>query len=303
MKLYGGIEAGGTKFVCVIGSEPDHIVAEARIATTTPAETIGRTIDFFQRHAPEYPTSAIGIGSFGPVDLKPTSPTYGYITTTPKPGWAQVDLRGEIQRACNVPVAFDTDVNVAAFGEQYWVPENRALDPLLYMTIGTGIGVGAMVNGEPLHGLLHPEAGHMLLPHDRATDPFEGWCPYHGDCFEGLAAGPAIERRWGQSGERLPADHAAWQLEARYIALAVVNLIYAFSPQRVVLGGGVMQQAGLIDRVRREAQSLINGYLQTDRITRDIDQLIVLPGLENRSGVLGAIALAATVARMTHSAE
>jgi fructokinase len=292
MKLYGSIEAGGTKFVCVIGSGPDHIVAEARIATTTPAETIGQTIEFFRRHAQEYPVSAVGIGSFGPVDLDRSSPTYGYITTTPKPHWAQADLCGAIQRALQVPVAFDTDVNAAAFGEHHWVAENRALDPLLYLTIGTGIGLGAIVNGKPLHGLLHPEAGHMLLPHDHTLDPFEGACPFHGDCWEGLAAGPAVEKRWQQRGETLPPNHPAWQLEAHYVALAVVNLIYCFSPQRVVLGGGVMQQPGIIDRVRGEVQRSINGYLQSDRITRDIDQLIVPPGLGTRSGVLGALALA-----------
>jgi fructokinase len=292
MKLYGGIEAGGTKFNCVIGSGPDHIVAEARIATTTPAETIGHASAFFQRHAPDYPLSAIGIGSFGPVDLDRTSPTYGYITTTPKPGWAQTDLCGALHQALSIPVAFDTDVNAAAFGEHHWVADNRTLDPLLYLTIGTGIGLGAIVNGQPLHGLLHPEAGHMLLPHDRTLDPFEGSCPFHGDCWEGLASGPAVEKRWNRRGETLRPDHPAWQLEARYIAYAVANLIYAFSPQRIVLGGGVMQQPGLIERVRREVQSIINGYLQSDRITRDIDRLIVAPGLGNRSGVLGAIALA-----------
>ncbi|HTP07411.1 MAG TPA: ROK family protein [Anaerolineae bacterium] len=294
MKLYGSIEAGGTKFVCVIGSGPDNIVAEARIATTTPAETIGRTIDFFQRHGEQYPVSAVGIGSFGPVDLDRSSPTYGYITTTPKPHWAQADLCGAIRQALNVPVAFDTDVNAAAFGEHHWVAENHALDPLLYLTIGTGIGLGAIVNGKPLHGLLHPEAGHMLLPHDRTLDPFEGACPFHGDCWEGLAAGPAVEKRWQQRGETLSPDHPAWQLEAHYVALAVVNLIYCLSPQRVVLGGGVMQQPGIIDRVRGEVQRTINHYLQSDRITRDIDQLIVPPGLGTRSGVLGAMALAIT---------
>jgi fructokinase len=292
MKLYGSIEAGGTKFNCVIGSGPDNIVAEARIATTTPTETIGHTLDFFKRHAQEHPISALGIGAFGPVDLDRNSPTYGYITTTPKPHWAQTDLRGAIQKALNVPAAFDTDVNAAAFGEHHWVAENHALDPLLYITIGTGIGMGAIVNGKPLHGLLHPEAGHMLLPHDRTRDPFEGWCPFHGDCWEGLAAGPAVEKRWQQRGETLPPDHPAWPLEAHYVALAVANLIYSFSPQRVVLGGGVMQVPGIIERIRGEVQRLINGYLQSDRITRDIDQLIVPPGLGTRSGVLGALALA-----------
>ncbi len=290
MKLYGGIEAGGTKFVCVIGSGPDHILAEERFPTTTPDETIARSIAFFQRHGGDL--AAIGIGSFGPVDLNPHSPTYGYITTTPKPGWAQADLRGRIQRALNVPVAFDTDVNVAAFGEHYWVPENQALDPLLYMTVGTGIGVGGLVNGQLLHGLLHPEAGHIRLPRDPQRDPFTGACPYHGDCFEGLACGPAMAKRWGQPAETLPADHPAWQLEAHYIALAVMNLTLVVAPQRIVIGGGVMQQPGLIDNVRREVVESLNGYLQTDRITRDIDQFIVLPALGNQAGMLGAIALA-----------
>jgi fructokinase len=292
MQVYGGIEAGGTKFVCVIGTDPRNILAEERFPTTTPDETIARSVDFFTRHG--HDLAAIGIGSFGPVDLNPQSPTYGYITTTPKPGWAQVDLRGGIQRALRVPVAFDTDVNAAAFGEHYWVPDNRALDPLLYMTVGTGIGVGVMVNGQPLHGLLHPEAGHMLLPRDPQRDPFAGWCPYHGDCFEGLAAGPALAKRWGQPAETLPPDHPAWQLEAHYVALAVVNLTLVLSPQRIVIGGGVMQQAGVIEMVRREVVQLLNGYLQSDRITRDIDHFIVPPALGNRSGMLGAIALAAT---------
>jgi len=290
MKLYGGIEAGGTKFVCVIGTGPHNIVAEERFPTTTPDETIARSVDFFKRHGSDL--AAIGIGSFGPVDLDPKSPTYGYITTTPKPGWAQADLRGGIQRALDVPVAFDTDVNVAAFGEHYWVPENQALDPLLYMTVGTGIGVGGLVNGRLLHGLLHPEAGHMLLPRDPQRDSFTGACPYHGDCFEGLACGPAMAKRWGQPAETLPADHPAWQLEAHYIALAVMNLTLVVAPQRIVIGGGVMQQLGLIDNIRREVVLLLNGYLQTDRITRDIDQFIVPPALGNQSGMLGAIALA-----------
>jgi fructokinase len=291
MKLYGGIEAGGTKFVCVVGSDPDHILAEERFPTTTPDETIARSVNFFTQH--DYKLAAIGIGSFGPVDLNPDSPTYGYITTTPKPGWAQVDLRGGIQRVLHVPVAFDTDVNAAAFGEHHWVPENRTLDPLLYMTVGTGIGVGVMVNGRPLHGLLHPEAGHMLLPRDPRRDPFEGWCPYHGDCFEGLAAGPAMAKRWEQPAETLPADHSAWQLEAHYIALAVANLTLVLSPQRIVIGGGVMQHPGLLDLVRSEVLTLLNGYVQSDRITQHIDQFIVPPALGIRSGMLGAIALAA----------
>ena len=292
MKVYGGIEAGGTKFVCVIGTSPQAILAEERFPTTTPDETIARSVDFFTRHT-GVELAAIGIGAFGPVDLNPQSPTYGYITTTPKPGWAQVDLRGGLQRALHVPVAFDTDVNVAAFGEHYWVPDNHALDPLLYMTVGTGIGVGIMVNGQPLHGLLHPEAGHMLLPRDPQRDPFVGACPYHGDCFEGLAGGPALAKRWGQAAETLPPDHPAWRLEAHYIALAVANLTLVLSPQRIVIGGGVLQHTGLLERVRSEVRELLNGYVQSEQITQHIDQFIVPPALGNRSGMLGAIALAA----------
>jgi len=300
MRVYGGIEAGGTKFVCVVGNGPDSILVEERFPTGEPDETIERAIVFFKRHTRENELAAIGIASFGPVDLDPRSPTYGYITTTPKPGWAQTDLYGKIKRSFDIPVAFDTDVNVAAFGEHYWVPANRPLDPLLYMTIGTGIGVGGIVNGQPLHGLLHPESGHIFIPHDRQADPFSGACPYHGDCFEGLAAGPALARRWGQPGETLPADHPAWALEARYIGLALANLILSFSPQRVVVGGGVMQQAGLYTLVQHEVQQIINGYIQSDCINQHIDQYIVPPALGNRSGVLGAIALAATANRNWH---
>jgi fructokinase len=296
MKIYGGLEAGGTKFVCVIGSGPQAILAEERFPTTTPAETIARAVAFFKR-APDLEVAALGIGSFGPVDLDPASPTYGCITTTPKPSWAQVDLRGHLQHALNVPVAFDTDVNAAAFGEHYWVPENRPLDPLVYMTIGTGIGVGVMVNGQPLHGLLHPEAGHIFIPRD-PRDPFAGVCPYHGDCFEGLAAGPALAKRWGQPAETLPPDHPAWPLEAHYIALAAANLTLTLSPQRIILGGGVMQHEDLYTRVRHDVMQLLNSYLSADRITQHPDQFIVPPALGHHSGVLGAIALAA--ARLEH---
>jgi fructokinase len=291
MTVYGGLEAGGTKFICAIGAGPQAILAEERFPTTTPAETLARAVAFFQR-ASDLEVAAIGIGSFGPVDLDPESTTYGCITTTPKPGWAQVDLRGHIQRALNVPVAFDTDVNAAAFGEHYWVPENRALDPLLYMTIGTGIGVGVVVNGQPLHGLLHPEAGHIFIPRD-PRDSFAGACPYHGDCCEGLAAGPTLAKRWGQPAETLPPDHPAWPLEAHYLALAVANLTLTLSPQRIILGGGVMQHEDLHARVRREVVQLLNGYLPSDHITRRPEQFIVPPALGQRSGVLGAIALAA----------
>ena len=291
-QFYGGIEAGGTKFVCMVGTGPDDVVGERRFSTTHPDETIQRAIEFFEPYSRRGELAAIGIASFGPVDLNPASPTFGFITTTPKPDWSQVDLRGRVQEALKVPVAFDTDVNVAAFGEQYWTPGNHSLDPLVYMTVGTGIGVGVLANGRPLHGLVHPEAGHFALPHDWQIDPFPGICPYHGDCLEGLASGPAITQRWGQSAEMLPDSHPAWDLEAGYIALALANLIYAYSPLRIVLGGGVAQHAGLHGVVRRKVQQHLNGYVQSPMVLDNMDEYIVAPSLGNRSGVLGAIAMA-----------
>jgi fructokinase len=205
--LYGGIEAGGTKFVCAVGSGPHDVRAEARFPTTNPAETIGRAIDFFRRQAGPG-LAAIGIASFGPVDPSPGSPTFGYITTTPKPGWANTDLAGPVGRALGVPVGFDTDVNGAALGEYRWGAA-QGCDTFVYLTVGTGIGGGGMAGGKLMHGLLHPEMGHMRLPHDLAADPFPGICPFHSDCLEGLASGPAIEARWSQRAETLPPDHPA----------------------------------------------------------------------------------------------
>ncbi len=246
---------------------------------------------FFRRQAP---LAAIGVASFGPVDLDPASPTYGHITTTPKPGWAGADVVGTLRTGLGLPVAFDTDVNAAALGEYRWGAA-RGADPCLYLTVGTGIGGGAIVHGRPLHGLIHPEMGHLRLPHDRVADPFPGVCPYHGDCFEGLASGPALLRRWGQPAETLPADHPAWALEARYIGLALANLICTLSPRRIVLGGGVMEHAGLLSLVRSEMQAALNGYVQARALLTDIDSYIVAPGLGRRAGVLGAIALALSV--------
>jgi len=291
-RWYGGIEAGGTKFVCVVGTGPGEVVAETRFSTTSPDETIRQVIEFFEPYTRRGELVAVGIASFGPVDLNPASPTYGYITTTPKPNWGGVDLHGQVQHALHLPVAFDTDVNVAAFGEHYWIPENRLLDPFLYITVGTGIGIGAFVNGRPLHGLIHAEAGHFAIPHNWEGDPFPGVCPYHGDCLEGLASGPAMARRWGEPAETLPVDHPAWNLEAEYIALALVNLIYAFSPQRIVLGGGVAQHPGLHEMIRSRVQRHLNGYLRSPMVLEKIDDYIVKPALGNRSGVFGALAMA-----------
>lgn len=293
MPLYGAIEAGGTKFVCAVGTGPDDLRAEVRFPTTTPAETLDRTILFFleQQTRLGEPVAALGIGSFGPVDPNPASPTFGYITTTPKPGWANTDVVGALRRVFPVPMGFDTDVNAAALGEFRWGAA-QGLDTFIYLTIGTGLGGGGMVGGRLIHGLVHPEMGHIRIPHDWAADPFPGACPYHGDCFEGLAAGPALEQRWQQRGETLPDDHPAWALEARYVALGLVNFILTLSPQRIILGGGVMQQAHLFPMIRREVLTLLAGYVQAAEIVEHIERYIVPPGLGGRSGVLGALALA-----------
>lgn len=289
--LVGGIEAGGTKFVCAVGAGPDDVRAETRFPTTTPDETLGRAIAFFREQQRQTPLAAIGVGSFGPIDPHPNSPTYGYVTSTPKVGWPFTDIAGPIRRALNVPVAFDNDVNVAALGEYRWGAA-QGLDTFVYLTIGTGIGGGVMANGRLLHGLVHPEMGHMRVPHDRQIDPFAGNCPYHGDCWEGLAAGPAMGARWGQRAETLPPDHPAWALEAYYLGAALTNTICALSPQRIILGGGVMAQPQLFPLVRQQVRELLNGYIQTSAILEQIDQYIVPPGLGNRSGMLGAFALA-----------
>jgi fructokinase len=292
-RLFGGIEAGGTKFVCVVGSGPNDIVDEILLPTTQDAEeTIHRAIAFFAPYRHDKKIAAVGVASFGPVDLNPVSPTYGYITTTPKPGWSQVDLRGSVRRALDLPVTFDTDVNAAAFGEYYWTPTNHSLDPFVYITVGTGIGVGVLINGRPLHGLVHTEAGHFSIPHDKTRDPFAGNCPFHKDCLEGLASGPAMSERWGQDVKTLPAFHPGWELEAEYIALALINLTYAYSPQRIVLGGGVSLHPGLHKSVQEKVQQYLNGYIQSPTVLEKISEYIVPPTLGNRSGVLGAIAMA-----------
>ncbi len=289
--LYGGIEAGGTKFVCAVGSGPDNIRAETRFSTTTPEETIGRTVEFFRQHANEMSLAAAGIAAFGPVDPDPRSAAFGYITTTPKEGWQNTDLGGAVARALNVPVGFDTDVNGAALGEWRWGAAQE-LDTFIYLTIGTGIGGGGLVNGSLMHGLVHPEMGHIRIPHDLEADPYPGRCPYHGDCLEGLASGPAIGERWQRPAHELPDDHPAWSLQARYLALAVVNYVLTLSPQRVILGGGVMERRSLFPLVRAQVLELLNGYVQAPSLLENIDDFIVPPALGGKAGVLGAIALA-----------
>jgi fructokinase len=249
------------------------------VSTTTPAETLGRAVDFFRTHVPR--VAAVGLAWFGPLDLDACSPTHGFVTTTPKPGWQRADVAGAF-RALGVPIALDTDVNAAALGEYRW-GAGRGVEPFVYVTVGTGIGGGAIVNGRPLHGLGHPEMGHIALPRD-PTDGFAGACPYHGACLEGLASGVALRSRWGVAPETLPAEHEAWRLQARYLALGIVAITAVLAPQKIVLGGGVMRARGLLERVRTETDAALAGYVRTPEL--------LTPGLGERAGVLGAVALA-----------
>ena len=293
--LFGGIEAGGTKFVCLVGTGPDDIRAESRFATTTPEHTIENALEFLTAEQERQGRlAAVGIASFGPVDLQPDSPTFGYITSTPKPGWANVPMVGAARRSLGVPVGFDTDVNGAALAEGRWGAA-RGLHSFLYLTIGTGIGGGGLLDGRLMHGLIHPEMGHIRVPHDLQTDPFAGHCPFHGDCLEGLASGPALQSRWGRPPEELPEDHPAWALEAHYLALALVTFVCTVSPQRIVIGGGVMSNRWLFPLIRGEVVGLLNNYVRAPQIVKDIDDYIVPPGLGHRAGALGALALAEQV--------
>jgi fructokinase len=277
MPSYGGIEAGGTKFVCAAGSGPDDLETY-EIPTTSPEETIARATAFFRKRQ----VSSIGIGSFGPIDPNRRSPTFGFITATPKAGWRNFDIGGAIRSALGVKIAFDLDVNAAALGEGRW-GAGRGFNTFVYVTIGTGSGGGAMVEGQLLHGRTHPEMGHIRVPRDSIRDPYPGCCPFHGDCLEGLASGPAIEGRWNARGETLPSTHPAWDLESEYVALGLVNWICTLSPQRVILGGGVAQRLDP-GHIQDRVEALLNGYFDPPEIVR--------PELGRFSGVLGAIALA-----------
>ena len=290
--VFGGVEAGGTKVICAIGAGPDDIRAEKEIPTAAPGETLGAAVAFFQAHQP---IAALGVASFGPLDLDPASPRHGFLTTTPKRGWAGVDVAGPFRRALGVPVAIDTDVNGAALAEQRW-GAGRGADPFVYLTVGTGIGGGAIVHGRALHGLVHPEMGHLRVPRDPRDDPFRGACPYHGDCLEGLASGEAIARRWGARAETLPPGHPAWEQEARYLALGLVAVVAILSPQRIAVGGGVMRAPQLLARVRRALVDLLGGYAGAPALGEGMDGYVVAPALGERAGVLGALALAAVAA-------
>lgn len=293
----GAIEAGGTKFVCGIGSESGIIEDRISFPTVHPERVMEQVIEYFTDKKVE----AIGIGTFGPIDIDSHSETYGYVTTTPKPGWSGFPFLETLKREFRVPFGWDTDVNAAAYGEAKWGAA-QGLDSCVYFTIGTGIGVGVYSEGRLVHGLVHPEGGH-LLPRRHPDDRFAGHCPYHGDCLEGLAAGPAIEARWGVKGSELGADHLAWAMEAYYLGQAVTSAILMLSPKMVIMGGGVMQQKQLLPMIRAEVRRNLNGYLNAAALQIGIDNYIVAPGLGDNAGLSGSLALGlAALERSTCSA-
>lgn len=283
--MLGGIEAGGTKFVCVVGTGPGDIRARARIDTTEPSETLAAVVEFF-RAQPRI--EAVGIASFGPVETRPGHPDHGRITTTPKPGWSGVDLAGAVREALGVPVGFDTDVNGAALGEGLW-GAGRGLSNLVYMTVGTGIGGGVLVGGRPVHGLVHPEMGHVLVRR-HPDDDFGGSCPFHGGCLEGMASGPAVEARWGRPPAALgDLLDRALALEAHYLASGLRNVVYTLAPERIILGGGLSELPGLRSRVAERLLEEMAGYAV---LPEHRSGFVTAPGLGADSGVAGALALA-----------
>ncbi len=290
--IFGAIEAGGTNFNCAVGSGPDNILARTRIATTTPKETLAAVYAFFQSAiATHGKIEALGLACFGPVDLDRQSPGYGHILRTPKKYWSNTDIVGKLKKRLQVPVGFETDVNGAALAELEW-GAGQGLRSLVYMTIGTGIGGGVIVNGRMVDGLIHPELGHMLVPRHARDTQYQGHCPYHGDCLEGLACGPAIHARWGAPAEKLEPDHIAWEVEADYLGSMCMNITATLSPQRIILGGGVMRQPFLIQKVRDVFQHKFNDYLPLDVRAGGLEKYIVTPGLGGRAGIAGAFKLA-----------
>lgn len=282
--MYGAILGGGTKFECALG-EKDQILVRTRIPTTTPEETLNAIQTFFTEQNESI--SALGVGCFGPLNLQD-----GSIGQTPKQGWAGFPLKAELEKRLSLPVSVDTDVNVEGLGEFMYGAANNC-ENFIYLTIGTGIGGGGLSNGKPMHGLTHPEMGHITLP-KHPDDTFEGVCPSHKSCFEGLASGPAMNARWQMPAQDLPADHIGWDIEAYYIAMALCNYIYILSPERIVLGGGVMNapaEINLLGRIRKEVVNQMNGYIDHACLKNEIDQLIV-PAASKESGLLGALALA-----------
>jgi len=284
--LLGAIEAGGTKFICAIGTEKGEILEKVSFLTKTPGETLKKVVEFFLDKKIE----AIGIGCFGPIDLDENSKTYGYITSTPKPDWSNYNILGELKKHFDIPISFDTDVNGAALGEIKW-GSAIGLDSVIYLTVGTGIGGGIYSGGKLVHGMTHPETGHILVRREK-NDDYKGKCPYHGDCLEGMASGPAIEQRWGVKAYELEENHKAWDLEAYYLAQGLINYILIMSPKKIILGGGVMKQKQLFPLIRKKVVQTLNGYVFHKNILKNIEEYIVPPKLGDNAGICGGLALA-----------
>jgi fructokinase len=290
--LYGAIEAGGTKFICALAQGPDEILAETRIATTTPAATLAEVVEFFAgAQARVGAVRAFGIGAFGPIELDPRSAGWGRLLPNPKPHWSDADLAGPLRARFGVPIALDTDVNAAALGE-FRLGAGRGLRSLAYVTVGTGIGGGAIVDGRPLHGRLHPEMGHIRVRRDPRDHDFAGDCPFHGDCVEGLANGASIRARWGRPLNELAADHEAWPIIGGYLGQLAATIALMLSPERIVFGGGVMTELRMFAHVRAAAVAMLNGYLPAPLFGASLEGYIVPPGLGTRSGLCGAVLLA-----------
>jgi fructokinase len=294
-RLFGAVEAGGTKFVCAVGDEDGILLAEARFPTADPNSTLAKVREFLGESSRALGAlNAIGVASFGPVVLDRASPSYGCIANTPKAGWSGTDMIGALEQQFSCPVGFDTDVNAAALAERRW-GAGHGIGNLVYLTVGTGIGGGVLINGAPLHGLSHPEIGH-ILPRRHPLDPaFSGVCPFHGDCLEGLASGPAIVARTGTELQHLAAEHIQWDIEADYLGQLCAQLVLTLSPQRIVMGGGVMSQQRLLPAIRQRMQHWLGGYVDRSEILGSVDTYVAAPALGVRSGILGALALGLTV--------
>lgn len=290
---YGAIEMGGTKFTTLIARDPKTIIKKKVYPTLNPTDSLQDIVSFFTNEMPDCSAKlkAIGVGCFGPLDLNPDSNTYGFITSTPKAGWEFFNIKGEIEKALDVQVFLETDVNAAAVGEYYLYPANRIRN-LVYLTIGTGIGAGIISNGKLIHGLVHPEFGHINIPHDTRKDPFKGICPFHRDCFEGLASAPAMAARWRLPLEELPLDHIGWKLEGEYIAYALANLVYTVSPEIIILGGAVMHWQHLFPIIHENTRRIMNRYIKSKALEDNISEYIVPPRLKDDSGILGALSMA-----------
>lgn len=283
--LLGGLESGGTKMVCAIGDENGRIVEKQTFATRSPEATMPQIIDFFKSNN----IIALGVASFGPVDLDLRSPTYGYITSTTKPGWQNFNLIGTLKKEINVPCGFDTDVNGAVLGEVTYGCM-RGLSTCLYMTVGTGIGIGVYANGALLHGMLHPEAGHVMVRR-HPDDTFKGCCIYHGDCLEGMASGVALKERLGYSAESVGIDNSIWKFESYYLAQALASYILVLSPEKIVLGGGVMSRSELFPMIRKDVLGFLNGYINSKQI-ENMDDYITPAALNGEQAVMGCMKLA-----------